>query len=701
MSWLAYWLGELQRLSLLSLFTAALAVVAVYLVQYGLRTLRQGGGKTPPPPPRPPAPELLRRDEDSLFAWLLSLNSWKSEWQKAWIAALNEEAKLRADSWLFTFEEDEAPQPLELVVQRVISVVKSAEEKVVSCNVIGNAFHFIVNVSRTSSDSADCQSYNVKLTPLHLQLELSIKSSEEDIQVKWSYIYTSETNIEVKSTKVQENQTAGAHAAPEAFKDVLQSLINSASPCVSLCTKPTDIKAIQSIQTIGALSQGTSPPKPPRAHELKLLMKNIRATLTNQSTTGSIKPICIIQLNDPLQKFSSSVANNPLDLSWKDEFIFELNARSKDLQIKIVENGELEGGVSALATVPLDLFRKQPSGHRSFALSSQLNSSSSSTIGSVLAEFSYIEPSESRSLQAPTKFPVAKIEKDRTVMPCGTVVTTVTAVKAKPLIEGRSSALYSDSPVQSPAKLKVIEKDLSVQAIYCRKASVSKALSSSDTELLVLNGTDPVAEVAIRQLSESAKQKLKSPRKKSTIIISGVSKTHLPQDSEAALMMDYAAAMDGSCKQDDTSGTEVTLTQSPSDEELSLLPSQTISAHEDPQENSHGAWTLDSSQQWHSNALLDQDCDKTSGSSISISEPGTVKKSKGGIFKKSAKLFFLRRHHQKDPGMSQSHNDLIYLQQPPSNGTRKKGGTLTRILNKKIHFKSKSKLNGPSVEPYA
>lgn len=40
----------------------------------------------------------------------------------------------------------------------------------------------------------------------------------------------------------------------------------------------------------------------------------------------------------------------------------------------------------------------------------------------------------------------------------------------------------------------------------------------------MLNGTDPVAEIAIRQLSESAKQKLKSPRKKSTIIISGISK---------------------------------------------------------------------------------------------------------------------------------------------------------------------------------
>lgn len=40
----------------------------------------------------------------------------------------------------------------------------------------------------------------------------------------------------------------------------------------------------------------------------------------------------------------------------------------------------------------------------------------------------------------------------------------------------------------------------------------------------MLNGSDPVAEAAIRQLRESSKQSLKSPRKKSTIIISGISK---------------------------------------------------------------------------------------------------------------------------------------------------------------------------------
>lgn len=47
-------------------------------------------------------------------------------------------------------------------------------------------------------------------------------------------------------------------------------------------------------------------------------------------------------------------------------------------------------------------------------------------------------------------------------------------------------------------------------------------------ELLVLSGSDPVAEVAIRQLSESSKLKLKSPRKRSTIIISGISKVRAP-----------------------------------------------------------------------------------------------------------------------------------------------------------------------------
>ena len=72
----------------------------------------------------------------------------------------------------------------------------------------------------------------------------------------------------------------------------------------------------------------------------------------------------------------------------------------------------------------------------------------------------------------------------------------------------------------------------------------------------------------------------------------------------------------------------------------------------------------------------------------------------GGILRKGAKLFFRRRHQQKDPGLSQSHNDLVFLQQP--DGARRKGVTLSRILNKKLlsRHRGQSTLNGASSDPY-
>lgn len=48
-------------------------------------------------------------------------------------------------------------------------------------------------------------------------------------------------------------------------------------------------------------------------------------------------------------------------------------------------------------------------------------------------QFTYLEPSEVRTWHPPTPASCSKrVEMDRTVMPCGTVVTTVTAVKSKP-----------------------------------------------------------------------------------------------------------------------------------------------------------------------------------------------------------------------------------------------------------------------------
>ncbi|NWR02694.1 C2CD2 protein, partial [Paradoxornis webbianus] len=606
------------------------------------------------------------------------------------------------DSQSLTFEEDDPAEPLELAVKEVTSVVKSAGEKVVSCNVVGDSVKFLVAVSASPPAAAEAQSYFVKLSPVHLQLQLYVKDKGDDVKVEWLLINTNEINFEIQPA-VQEGQAAGACAISETLRDVLKNLFSSASPSVVLSVRPADTKEVQNVQTTSLVPQGTSPPKPPRAHDLKLLVRNIAVELSDPRAAGSTDLVCIVQLNDPMQKFSSSVAKNAAHPFWKEEFIFELSAKSKALQLQIAEDGKLDSPLSGKVTVPLDLFRKQPSGQHSFSLSSGARESSSEPgLGSITAEFSFIEPSELKARQVSSPVLATKIEKDRTVMPCGTVVTTVTAVRTKPRLEGRSSPLSTDSPVKTPVKVKVTEKDFTVEALHSHGAPVSKTLSSSDTELLVLNGTDPVAEAAIRQLSESAKQKLKSPRKKSTIIISGVSKTSLSQDSEASLMMDYAAAMDSSCREADPPTVQEAAGKITSDKKEPLDASEGAPGTEQ-QQSTHKAWGLENgSQRWDTSTLLDQTSEEISGSSLSVSETGSMKKSKGGILKKSAKLFFRRQHHQKDPGMSQSHNDLVFLQQPLAEEGRKKGGTLSRILSKKLlsRNKSKSKLNGASGEPY-
>lgn len=70
-----------------------------------------------------------------------------------------------------------------------------------------------------------------------------------------------------------------------------------------------------------------------------------------------------------------------------------------------------------------------------------------------------------------------------------------------------------------------------------------------------------------------------------------------------------------------------------------------------------------------------------------------------GLLRKGAKLFFRRRHQQKDPGLSQSHNDLVFLQQPE--GRQKKGATLGRLLNRKLltRHRGKHTMNGVPREP--
>lgn len=91
MSRLGAWLGEVQWLVLVSLFVVALGTVGLYLAQWALARAR---------PRRAAKPREDRRPEsDVLLSWILTLSSWRSQWQAAWVAALNQEAGRTAVSF--------------------------------------------------------------------------------------------------------------------------------------------------------------------------------------------------------------------------------------------------------------------------------------------------------------------------------------------------------------------------------------------------------------------------------------------------------------------------------------------------------------------------------------------------------------------------------------------------------------------------
>ncbi|XP_004842505.2 C2 domain-containing protein 2 isoform X2 [Heterocephalus glaber] len=686
MAALGGWLGAAQWLALVSLFVAAVATVGLYLAQWARARPRTPRGR------RPGRPE--GRQPDALLSWMLTLDGWGAQWRAAWVAALNAAAGGTRGPLRLSFQQDPRPQPLQLAVSEVSSVAKSSQEKVVTCRAVGDALQFLVSVGPASSEDPGCQLCDVRLSPVHLQLEFHMREKREDIQIQWSFIPMPETDVQVQpcTPAAAEDPAVEPEAVSRALRDVLKRLVGPAAPAVVLSTRPADRQEAQ-LPRASPPAQDCCPPKPPRAHELRLQVKNIRASLLlDPGASGGTSPVCMAQLDDPAQSFTSSRVRNTTDLAWEEEFTFELNAKSRELYLQILEEGRPSEG--PVAMVPLDLFRKQPSGPQSFTLTSGPGLGST-VLGSVTAEFSYTEPGEPKALHALAPMPTAQVEKDRTVLPCGTVVTTVTALKTKPRFD---SGRASDSPVRTPVKVKVIEKDISVQAISHHSAPVSKTLSSSDTELLVLSGSDPVAEVAIRQLSESSKLKLKSPRKKSTLIISGVSKACLSQDHDAALRMDHSASVH-SAHQDDG---PATASAPPAGPEPILVPA----ALEGPQpEPDPEPWDLEKEEvaAWSQPCLLapggDRDGDGLSESSLSTSELGNARKRKGGILRKGAKLFFRRRHQQKDPGMSQSHNDLLFLQQPE--GPRRKGKTLTRILNKKLlpRQRGRDAVNGLPGEP--
>ncbi|KAM4646462.1 phospholipid transfer protein C2CD2L isoform 5-T10 [Amazona ochrocephala] len=547
---------------------------------------------------------------------------------------------------------------------------------VLCCHLSAEPVKFPVSVTQQSPVAVSVDTYHVTLAVLQAQVEIHLEEIQnEGLLVSWTFKDRPDMNLSVlPRLQLCENE---GRADLSTIKDLIEDTIISTQPAMTVNLKAAGAGAVasdkltrESLSIVAPLGS-------------KLLLRNLRVLNLGCQGEGGLEEIrCLAELDSPLQQkwtrpVTAGSASAVAEMEWKEELFLELGHRSRELKLQVVGNSDRGGSVLlAHTTLLLDSLAKQPSGRQVCSLAPGAGWSLAAE-ASITLELLFQESPASLNAQHATSLrtsitPTKKVEMDRTIMPDGTIVTTVTTIQSRPKADCKM-----DSPSRSPSKVEVTEKKTTV---LLESSCPCSPLLSSSRDSYMPNGLDPVAETAIRQLTETNnKPAKKTPTKRSTLIISGVSKVPIAQD-EMALSLGYAASLEATAYRD--SMAEDTGEWVHDSTESSQLPESSLSRQRAGQE-------LDETTRSDiSERPSVEDVESETGSTGAL-ETRSLKDHKVSFLRSGTKLIFRGKSKQKEAGLSQSHDDLSNIATDSTAG--KKAGSFSRRLIKRFSFKSKTK----------
>ncbi|XP_032565387.1 phospholipid transfer protein C2CD2L isoform X1 [Chiroxiphia lanceolata] len=666
---------DLGWAALVLLFAASLLTVAAWLLQYwrsaALRAPRRRGAA---------AEEAGAR---ALLAALLALRSLREQWQRAWVRALNSQARRHGSSVQITFEE--GPQlPPAANINCVTCKGQLDRGMVLCCHLSAEAVKFPVSVTQQSPVAVSVDTYHVTLAVMQAQVEIHLEEIEnEGLLVSWTFKDRPDLDLLVLP-RLQLPEKDEGRADLSTIRDLIEDTIVSTQPAmtVNLMACTAGASAVPSNKLIRESPSGVA------AAPLgsKLLLRNLRVLNLGCQGKGGVGEICCVaELDSPPQQkwtrpMTAGSASAAGEMEWNEELFLELGPKSKELKLQVLGNSDRMGNVLlAHATLLIDSLGKQPSGRHVCSLAPGPGQSLTAE-ATITLELLFQESPASLNAQHTTSLrtsitPTKKVEMDRTIMPDGTIVTTVTTIQSRPKADCKL-----DSPSRSPSKVEVTEKKTTV---LLETGCPRGPLPSSSRDGHMPNGLDPVAETAIRQLTETNnKTTKKTPTKRSTLIISGVSKVPIAQD-EMALSLGYAASLEptafGDSAAESTADQMHDSTESSQPLEASLLRQR---ASQELDETTRSDISERPSV---------EDAESETGSTGAL-ETRSLKDHKVSFLRSGTKLIFRRRSKQKEAGLSQSHDDLSNV--TANSVARKKAGSFSHRLIKRFSFKSKSKPKG-------
>ncbi|NXS19124.1 C2C2L protein, partial [Mystacornis crossleyi] len=582
-----------------------------------------------------------------------------------------------------TFEE--GPQlPQATSISCVTCKAQSDHSMVLCCHLSAEAVKFPVSVTQQSPAAVSVDTYHVTLAVLQAQVEIQLEEIQnEGLLVSWTFKDRPDLDLLVLPRLELPEKDEG-RADLSTIKDLIEDTIVSTKPAMTVnltaCTAaasvvPSNKLTRESPSGVAAAPLGS-----------KLLLRNLRVLNLGCQGKGGVGDVrCVAELDSPpQQKWTRPMSGGSVgaagEMEWNDEVFLELGPRSKELKLQVLGNSDGGGNVLlAYATLLIDSLAKQPSGRQVCSLAPGAGQSLAAE-ATITLELLFQESPASLNAQHAASLrtsitPTKKVEMDRTIMPDGTIVTTVTTIQSRPKADCKL-----DSPSRSPSKVEVTEKKTTVLS---ETSCPHGHLPSGSWDSHMPNGLDPVAETAIRQLTETNNKTVKkTPTKRSTLIISGVSKVPISQD-EMALSLGYAASLEATAYGDPEA--EAAAERMHDSTELSRPLEASPLGQRDSQD-------LDETTRSDiSERPSVEDVESETGSTGAL-ETRSLKDHKVSFLRSGTKLIFRRRSKQKEAGLSQSHDDLSNV--TASSTTRKKTGSFSHRLIKRFSFKSKSKPKG-------
>ncbi|CAD5120390.1 DgyrCDS8961 [Dimorphilus gyrociliatus] len=141
----------------------------------------------------------------------------------------------------------------------------------------------------------------------------------------------------------------------------------------------------------------------------KLLVKVIKATGVSDIDTGMSDPYCIVSMDEPAQKHSTSACKHTFNPFWDEHFLFDLNDATQQLRFELYDKSKNPGNdFLGRAFVMVDELRSTPGSRQILPLAGKPKGQG----GSLTVEFLFVESNDNTAYN---DLPRRHIDTTRTV----------------------------------------------------------------------------------------------------------------------------------------------------------------------------------------------------------------------------------------------------------------------------------------------